>query len=152
MVPAGNALGVLSRKAGNTMKTYRKAANTVLIVDEYPLFRKSLKSLLGKVSGYEVIDEAESGLEGFLKAMKHKPDLIIMDISLPDMSGIHFINRLKDSKINSRIIIVSLHSDAVYVSEAFNCGVSGYFSKLSDLGLLVSDLKVSKRAAFQATV
>ena len=133
------------------MKTYRKTDNTVLIVDEYPLFRKSLKSLLGKVSGYDVIDEAGSGLEGFLKAMKHKPDLIIMDISLPDMSGIHFINRLKDSKINSRIIIVSLHSDAVYVSEAFRYGVTGYFSKLSDLGLLVSDLKESKRAAFQVT-
>jgi len=127
------------------MKTYLKTANTVLIVDEYPLFRKSLKSLLGKVSGYEVIDEAESGLEGFKKAIKHKPDLIIMDISLPDMSGIHFINRLKDSKINSRIIIVSLHSDAVYISEAFKYGVSGYFSKLSDLGLLVNDLKVSKK-------
>ena len=133
------------------MKTYRKTDSTVLIVDEYPLFRKSLKSLLEKVSGYDVIDEAESGLEGFLKAMKHKPDLIIMDISLPDMSGIHFINRLKDSKINSRIIIVSLHSDAVYVSEAFRYGVSGYFSKLSDLGLLVNDLKLSKRAVSQTT-
>ena len=133
------------------MKTYQKTDSTVLIVDEYPLFRKSLKSLLGKVSGYDVIDEAGSGVEGFLKAMNHKPDLIIMDISLPDMSGIHFINKLKDSKINSRIIIVSLHSDAVYVSEAFRYGVSGYFSKLSDLGLLVHDLKVSKRAASQAT-
>ncbi|MEA3436090.1 MAG: response regulator transcription factor [Thermodesulfobacteriota bacterium] len=133
------------------MKTYLKTANTVLIVDEYPLFRKSLKSLLGKVSGYEVIDEAESGSEGFKKAIKHKPDLIIMDISLPDMSGIHFINRLKDSKIDSRIIIVSLHSDAVYISEAFKYGVSGYFSKLSDLGLLVNDLRVSKRTTFQAT-
>ncbi|MBW2182191.1 MAG: response regulator transcription factor [Deltaproteobacteria bacterium] len=133
------------------MKTYPKTAKTVLIVDEYSLFRKSLNSLLEKVSGYEVIGEAGSGLEGFKKAIKHKPDLIIMDISLPDMSGIHFINRLKDSKINSRIIIVSLHSDAVYVSEAFKYGVSGYFSKLSDLGLLVNDLKVSKRTAFQAT-
>ena len=133
------------------MKTYQKADRTVLIVDEYPLFRKSLKSLLGKISGYDVVDEAESGIEGFLKATKHKPDLIIMDISLPDMSGIHFINKLKDSKINSRIIIVSLHSDAVYVSEAFKYGVSGYFSKLSDLGLLVNDLKVSKRAASQVT-
>lgn len=133
------------------MKTYRKTDSTVLIVDEYPLFRKSLKSLLGKVSGYDVIGEAESGLEGFLKAKEHQPDLIIMDISLPDMSGIHFINRLKDSKIDSRIIIVSLHSNAVYVSEAFKYGVSGYFSKLSDLGLLVNDLKVSKRAAPQVT-
>ena len=133
------------------MKTYRKIDSTVLIVDEYPLFRKSLKSLLGKVSGYDVIGEAESGLEGFLKAKEHQPDLIIMDISLPDMSGIHFINRLKDSKIDSRIIIVSLHSNAVYVSEAFKYGVSGYFSKLSDLGLLVNDLKVSKRAAPQVT-
>ena len=133
------------------MKTYRKAAKTVLIVDEYPMFRKSLKFLLGKVSGYEVIDEAGSGLEGFKKAMKHKPDLIIIDNYLPDMSGIHFINRLKDSGINSRIIIVSLYSDAVYVSEAFKYGVSGYFSKLSDLGLLVNDLKVLKRAEFQAS-
>ena len=133
------------------MKTYQKADRTVLIVDEYPLFRKSLKSLLGKISGYDVVDEAESGIEGFLKAKKHKPDLIIMDISLPDMSGIHFINKLKDSKINSRIIIVSLHSDAVYVSEAFKYGVSGYFSKLSDLGLLVDDLKESKRTTSQAT-
>ena len=133
------------------MKTYLKTANTVLIVDEYPLFRKSLRSLLEKVSGYEVVAEAESGSEGFWKAMKYKPDLIIMDISLPDMSGIRFINRLKDSGINSRIIIVSLHSDAVYVSEAFKYGVSGYFSKLSELGLLVNDLKVSKRAAFQDT-
>ncbi|MBT8358659.1 MAG: response regulator transcription factor [Desulfobacterales bacterium] len=133
------------------MKTYQKTDSTVLIVDEYPLFRKSLKCLLGKVSGYDVIDEAESGIEGILKAMEHKPDLIIMDISLPDMSGIHFINKLKDSKINSRIIIVSLHSDAVYVSEAFKYGVSGYFSKLSDLGLLVNDLKASKRAVSQVS-
>ncbi len=134
------------------MKTYRKTDSTVLIVDEYPLFRKSLISLLRNVSGYEVVDEAESGSEGFQKAMKHKPDLIIMDISLPDMSGIRFINRLKDSKINSRIIIVSLYSDAIYVSEAFKYGVTGYFSKLSDLGLLVNDLKVSKRAAFQPLI
>ncbi|MDY6790349.1 MAG: response regulator transcription factor [Thermodesulfobacteriota bacterium] len=134
------------KKIGDIMEIDRKTASTVLIVDEYPLFRKSLKSLLEKVSCYEVIDEAESGLEGFKKAMKHKPDLIIMDISLPDMSGIRFINSLKDSKINSRIIIVSLHSNAVYVSEAFKYGVSGYFSKLSDLELLVNDLKASQKS------
>ena len=131
------------------MNDYENTDCSVLIIDEYPLFRKSLKSLLGKVSGYEVIDEAESGIEGIRKAMKLKPDLIIMDISLPDMSGIHFINRLKDFGINSRIIIVSLYSDAVYVSEAFKCGVSGYFSKLSELGLLADDLKASKSAAMQ---
>ena len=119
---------------------------SVLIIDKYPLFRMSLKSLMGKVSGYEVVDEAESGSEGIQKAIKLKPDLIIMDISLPDMSGIHLINRLKDFRLNSRIIIVSLHSEAVYVSAAINSGASGYFSKLSGLELLVNDLRISPKS------
>jgi DNA-binding NarL/FixJ family response regulator len=104
---------------------------TTLIVDDHPLFREGVKALIGKTSDFQVVGEAATGEEALRTAKALKPDIVLMDISLPDQSGIDVTRQLRILFPDTRIIILSMHSKADLIAEAFRAGATGYVTKES---------------------
>lgn len=121
---------------------------TVLIIDDHPLFREGLKTLLTRHAGFEVIGEAGSGKEGLLEAKELKPDLVILDISLPDRSGLEVSRNIRDSLKATRVAIVSMHSKIDYITEAFRAGAMGYVAKESASERLLECLETVSRGEY----
>jgi len=122
--------------------------NTVLIVDDHPLFREGLKSILARRSGFEVVGEAGNGTEGFRKAKKLKPDLVVMDLSLPDQSGIEVTHKIRSSLPETRVMVLSMHAKIDYITEAFRKGATGYVVKESATEKLMECLETVSRGEY----
>ena len=102
---------------------------TVLIVDDHPLYREGLKAIIASSSEFEVVGEAGDAEEGFVRAKELRPDLALVDISLPGKNGIDLAQGLKSALPETRVLVVSMHSRMDYISEAFRAGARGYMVK-----------------------
>ena len=121
---------------------------TVLIVDDHPLFREGLKSLLARHSSFEVIGEAGNANDGLKKAKKLMPDLVIMDISLPDQSGIEVTSKIRSLLPETRVIVLSMHTKIDYITEAFRQGATGYVVKESATEKLMECLELVSKGEY----
>jgi len=112
----------------------------ILIIDDHPLFREGLKSIIAGDRHFTVEGEAGDSRNGFAMAKKIKPDVALVDISLPDESGMQLTRRIREALPDTRVMIVSMHSKIDYIVEAFQAGATGYVVKESAAGRLVQGL------------
>jgi two-component system, NarL family, response regulator NreC len=101
----------------------------VLVVDDHDAVRRSICSLLSSEPTLDVICQTATGEDAVIKAIELQPDLILMDISLPGISGIEAVRRIRKVSRESHIIFVSQHDSLQMVNEAFNVGGHGYLTK-----------------------
>ena len=101
----------------------------VLLVDDHPLFREGLKSLIDRSTHYITVGEAGSGEEAVTMAKELKPDLITMDISLPEQSGIEASRVITGLLPKTSILVISMHPKFEFIAEAFKAGARGYLVK-----------------------
>ncbi len=101
----------------------------ILIADDHSLLREGLKTIVNGIPSVTAIDEAVDGREALTKIRENNYDLLILDISMPKLSGLDVLQSMKDSGIEYRSLILSLHPEDVYASRAFKLGSVGYISK-----------------------
>ncbi|MGD9213089.1 MAG: response regulator transcription factor [Desulfobacteraceae bacterium] len=106
-----------------------KQKKQVFIVEDHQLFREGLKSMLTSRDDIEIVGEAEDGLDAVRKIRKTKPDLVLLDLSMPKMSGISVMKELKRELPKTRILALTIHETDQYVLEAFEAGTDGYCIK-----------------------
>jgi len=112
----------------------------ILIIDDHPLFREGLKRIIENTPKYEVVGEEGTGRQGLEMAKKLKPDIALVDVSLPDQSGIELIRNILKFSSETRILIVSMHSKVDYIVRAFQNGASGYLVKESAADMLLQGM------------
>lgn len=101
----------------------------VLLADDHKLMCEGMSSLLEKDSAIEVVDIAENGRKAVLLARELLPDIIVMDITMPDLDGIQACKQILADRPEAIVIAVSVHSEPYYVRSMINAGAKGYLSK-----------------------
>jgi two-component system response regulator NreC len=101
----------------------------VLLIDDHTVVRAGLRLLLESEDGIEVVDEAGDLADAVFKVRRHKPDLILLDVRLPDGDGVEAIGRLRSEAPDSRVLILSMEDDPHHVRQAFANGADGYILK-----------------------
>ena len=103
--------------------------HAVFIVEDHQLFREGLKSLLSSRDDIEIIGEAEDGLEAVRQIRKSKPELVLLDLSMPKMSGISVMKEVKRELPDTLILALTIHESDQFVLDAFAAGANGYCIK-----------------------
>lgn len=101
----------------------------ILLADDHKIVRDGLRSLLEKQQGMEVVGEAENGRRALQLAQQKKPDVVIMDVSMPDLNGIEATRQMLADQPRLRVIALSMHSDRRLVAGMLQAGASGFLLK-----------------------
>jgi two-component system response regulator NreC len=101
----------------------------VLVVDDHAVVRSGLRALLDREDEIAVVDEASTADEAVFRMIEHKPDVLLMDVTMPGTSGLEAIPKLLQASPATRVLMLSMHDDPRYVREAFAAGASGYVLK-----------------------
>lgn len=125
------------------MEQKQRAANgrTVLIVDDHPLFRQGLRRLIEEGGGFTVVAEAASGHEAIREAEIHRPDLALIDVQLPGVTGLNVARILKKQYPSMQVLILSMHIDDERLFEAVRVGASAFLTKDIEGQELISSLE-----------
>jgi len=109
-----------------------QAKTKIIIVDDHKLFRNGLRFILNEIEGVEVIGEASNGKE-YLELLNYlKPDIVIMDISMPEMNGIEACRKSLEKDKNLKILVLSMFGEDAYYNSMIDIGVKGFILKDTD--------------------
>lgn len=103
----------------------------VMIADDHPLVRGGIRALLERGAEFEVVAEASDGYEAIEKATEHKPQVALLDVGMPRLSGTDAAEAITEKLPGTRVIMLSMHSDEAYVLRALKAGAKGYLLKAS---------------------
>ncbi len=122
----------------------------VLIADDHAIIREGLRSLLEN-RGIQVMDIAKNGREAVEKAIALKPDIVMMDISMPDLNGVEATAKIRAEVPHTRVIALSMHSSKKIVDKMFDSGASGYILKESAFDEIYDAIQEVLRRNFYLT-
>lgn len=105
--------------------------NKIILVDDHKLFRDGLKFVINQIDGMEVIAEASNGLEFLELLEENKPDLVLMDISMPELDGVQATRQAIEKYPNIKILVISMYCDEEYYYQMIQAGVMGFVLKES---------------------
>lgn len=114
----------------------------VLLVDDHPIVRKGLKALVAEQLDMEVVGEAGDGRSALLQAKELEPDVMILDITLPDLNGIQVMERVKQVCPQIKVLVLTVHEASGYLRELFQSGIAGYLLKKTAGDELIHAIRV----------
>ena len=101
----------------------------ILIADDHPVVREGLFAMLSRESDFEVVGEARDGVEAVNKAKELSPEVVLMDLRMPELDGVEAMNQIKSAKPNTKFIILTTYSDDDYIFRGIEAGARGYLLK-----------------------
>ena len=113
-------------------------AVNILLADDHRMIREGLKQLLEMDPGIEVVGEAGDGYECLNLANKTKPNIVLLDLNMPNLDGLQVLNIMKQQKMICKVIILTIHNEVDYLIKALDNGCDGYVLKDSDFDTLKS--------------
>jgi DNA-binding NarL/FixJ family response regulator len=113
----------------------------VLLADDHAIVREGLKRILAETSEFTVVGEAASSPEVLAEARAHRPDIVILDISMPGRGPVETLHEIKRLDAKTRVLFLSMHPESQYAVRLFSEGADGYLSKESAPELLVEALR-----------
>jgi two-component system, NarL family, response regulator NreC len=113
----------------------------ILLADDHAVVRQGFKMILAAQPDMEIVGEAGNGRETIELAEKLRPEVVVMDVSMPELNGIEATRRLASSTPHTRVVALSMHKDSVYVREILRAGARGYLLKESLAGDLVAAVR-----------
>lgn len=111
-------------------------AVNILLADDHRMIREGLKQLLEMDPGIEVVGEAGDGYECLNLANKTKPNIVLLDLNMPNLDGLQVLNIMKQQKMICKVIILTIHNEVDYLIKALDNGCDGYVLKDSDFDTL----------------
>lgn len=132
---------VMAECAPLSRRSHVSPKKRIIIIDDHPLFREGLKTILGRSDGLEVVGEAGNAAEGLKIIKSIRPDLAIVDVSLPDRNGIELTRDIVKVSPNTRVLMVSMYSKIDYIVRSFQAGAVGYLAKESAADMLLKGIQ-----------
>ncbi|MCX6026916.1 MAG: response regulator transcription factor [Chloroflexi bacterium] len=117
----------------------------VLIADDHAIVRAGLRTLIASEEGLELVGEAAGGYEAIAMVEKARPDVLVLDLSMPDLDGISVTRNIKPRFPDLRILVLTLHEDEALLKEAIKAGAVGYILKRAAEAELISAIQVILR-------
>lgn len=113
----------------------------ILVADDHTVVRESLVGLLEAAEGLQVVAQAADGIDTIEKALATRPDVVIVDISMPRLNGIEVVRRLREALPDTRVLVLTMHQEEEYVLHVVRAGAAGYLVKDSSGAELVSAVR-----------
>ena len=101
----------------------------VLLADDHTLVRKGIRAVLAALPGIDVVAETADGREALALIEKHRPDLAVLDVTMPELNGLEVAVRVPKSSPGTKVLILSMHAGEAYVAQALRAGIAGYLLK-----------------------
>ena len=114
---------------------------SVLLVDDHPIVRQGYRRVLESQGDLHVIAEADNAPDAYAAFKAHDPDVVVMDISMPGASGLEAIRNIRARNPRARVLVFTMHNEAVLVKAAFNAGASGFVTKSSAPSAVVNAIR-----------
>ena len=114
----------------------------ILIADDHALLRQGIKRVLNFEDGFEVIGEAEDGQEAVARTLMLQPDVLLLDINMPGLSGLEVVKQLKQADCETRVIALTIHDSDNYILEMLKNGALGYLLKDVEPAVLIKAIHV----------
>jgi DNA-binding NarL/FixJ family response regulator len=113
----------------------------ILLADDHQIIRQGIRSLLEKEPDMEVVGEARNGREATELAVQHRPDIVVMDIGMPDLNGMEATRQIRDQAPEVKVLALSMHSDRQFAAGILAAGAAGYLLKDSDFEELAEAIR-----------
>src|SRR6516165_4731653 len=113
----------------------------ILLADDHAVVRQGFKMILGAQADMEIVGEAGNGREAVESAEKLRPEVVVMDVAMPELNGIEATRRITEASPHTRVLALSMHKDSVYVREILRAGARGYLLKDSPAPDLVAAVR-----------
>ena len=114
----------------------------IALIDDHKLFREGVKRILSYEPSFDVVAEADDGREVQAIVDEHKPEVVLMDINMPEVNGIEATKSLLENNSDIKVIILSIHDDESYVTHALQTGAQGYLLKEMDTESLMEAIRI----------
>jgi two-component system response regulator DegU len=102
---------------------------TAIVADDHPIFRKGLVEILCEIENLEIVAELSNGLDAYKSIVSKRPDIAILDIEMPGLTGLDVCNKVLKEKSETKFIVLTMHRDKSFYNDAMSIGVLGYLLK-----------------------